>query len=321
MSLVSQGRWLPEEVEVFDSHTSGEPTRVVLSGGPPLRRESLAEEAEQFRDEFAHFRRALLEEPRGAEHLVGALLREPRDPNCIAGVIFFNNVGLLGMCGHGMIGLVVTLVELGRFPAGPQQIETPVGNVVCAYLGEQRVEVRNVPSYRYRRQVVCQVPHLGPVRGDIAWGGNWFFLVEASSVGAPDICVAHAEPLQQLCLQIRAALQEQGITGAAGAEIDHIELTGPPVDSGNHGRNFVLCPGGEYDRSPCGTGTSAKLACLLEEEKLQPGEEWRQESINGGVFLARGVRDGDRILPTLTGTAYPTARSTLLFSPQDPLLP
>lgn len=321
MSLVRRSGWLPEEVEVFDSHTSGEPTRVVLKGGPPLQGESLAEEAAQFRDEFVPFRRAILGEPRGGEHLVGALLREPRDPDCVAGVIFFNNVGLLGMCGHGMIGLVVTLVELGRFPDGPQQIETPVGNVQCAYLGEQRVEVRNVPSYRYRRQVVCPVPGLGPVQGDIAWGGNWFFLVEASSVGAPEICVAQAEPLKQLCLQIRAALRAQGITGANGAEIDHMELTGPPVDPENHGRNFVLCPGGEYDRSPCGTGTSAKLACLLDEGKLQPGVEWRQESINGGVFCARGTRSGDHILPTLTGTAYPTARSTLLFSPQDPLLP
>lgn len=310
------GDTLPTEIRVIDSHTSGEPTRVVVAGGPPLGNGPLPERARLFRERFDHYRSAIVCEPRGADYLVGALLVEPTDTACVAGVIFFNNVGLLGMCGHGTIGLAVTLAHLGRITPGRHRLETPVGQVGFEYHDNHRVTIQNVPSYRHRRNVRCDVPGLGTVRGDVAWGGNWFFIAEHA--GHP-LKLEHVDSLTASAWQIRLALREQGITGADGAEIDHIELTGPPEDPHNHGRNFVLCPGKAYDRSPCGTGTSAKVACLIAEGKLSPGEPWRQESITGGLFTATAEMIHGEIIPLITGTAFLMAESTLLFHPQDPL--
>jgi 4-hydroxyproline epimerase len=303
---------------VIDSHTGGEPTRVVVSGGPDLGPGTLADRARRFATEFDVFRSRIVNEPRGSDVLIGALLCEPSDPACAAGVIFFNNVGVLGMCGHGTIGLAVTLAHLGKIGPGEHCIETPVGVVTAELHDAHRVTVRNVPSYRYRRAVAVDVPGVGPVVGDIAWGGNWFFLV--ANYPEP-LTVANAERLTDVSWRVRGALEAARITGANGGVIDHIELFGPPLNASNHGRNFVLCPGKAYDRSPCGTGTSAKLACLFADGKLKPGDVWRQESVTGSVFEGTVAPTGDPgvVVPSVTGTAFVTAEATLLADPADPL--
>jgi 4-hydroxyproline epimerase len=302
-------------IQVIDSHTGGEPTRVVISGGPDLGRGSMAERLERFKVAHDDFRSAVVNEPRGSDVMVGALLCEPHDPSCAAGVIFFNNVGYLGMCGHGTIGLVVTLAYLNRIGPGEHRIETPVG-VVTARLHESgEVTVENVPSYRAAKDVAVDVPGHGAVIGDVAWGGNWFFLAESNSL---ELTLDRVEELTDFAWQIRRALPRQGIVGRGGAEIDHIELCGPPTRAGLDARNFVLCPGGAYDRSPCGTGTSAKMACLYADGKLKEGQIWRQESIVGSVFEGTVSVINGQIYPRITGSAFVNAEATLILDARDP---
>ncbi|MFO0823463.1 MAG: proline racemase family protein [Gemmataceae bacterium] len=306
-----------QRISVIDSHTGGEPTRVVIGGVPDLGRGPLADRARLFRERFDTFRSCVVNEPRGSDVLVGALLCEPSDPTCAAGVIFFNNVGILGMCGHGTIGLAVTLAHMGKIGPGEHRIETPVGVVSATLLDAHQVLVRNVPSYRFRKAVAVPVPGIGTVTGDIAWGGNWFFLL---SEHGETLTVANTERLTDVTWRIRQALEASGVTGENGGVIDHIELFGPPGNRDNHSRNFVLCPGKAYDRSPCGTGTSGKLACLFADGKLKPGDEWRQESITGSVFKGRVEVSADgSVIPSITGTAFITAEATLLADPADPL--
>ena len=304
-----------QTVHIIDSHTGGEPTRVVVSGGPDLGRGTMAERRSVFRERFDAFRSAVVNEPRGSDVIVGALLCEPLDPSCAAGVIFFNNVGTIHMCGHGTIGLGVTLAHLGRIGPGTHRLETPVGVVSFDYHGGHGVTVENVPSYRHAKAVTVEVAGHGPVTGDVAWGGNWFFLVNDHG---QELTLANVERLTDVSWKIRRALTRQGITGAGGEEIDHVELFGPPRDPKNHSRNFVLCPGKAYDRSPCGTGTSAKLACLVADGKIKEGDVWRQESVIGSVFEGSVRRDGERVIPRITGSAYVTAEATLLLDPNDP---
>ncbi len=304
-----------QRIQVIDSHTAGEPTRVIIAGGPDLGTGSLADRLERFRRERDDFRRAVICEPRGSDVLVGAILGPPVDPSCVAGVIFFNNVGYLGMCGHGTIGVAVTLGHLGRIQAGRYQLETPVGVVPFDYDGRNTVTLENVPSYRSATNVRLTVAGCGEVTGDIAWAGNWFFLVREHR---ELLQIENVARLTAVTEAIRTALRTQGITGTDGAAIDHVELFGPPHDANNHSRNFVLCPGGAYDRSPCGTGTSAKLACLAADGKLRPGEPWRQESIVGSIFTGSYRTDGDRVRPMISGAAYVTAETTLLVDEADP---
>ncbi len=308
-------------IQVIDSHTGGEPTRVVIAGGPDLGGRSMAERAAVFRERFDRFRSAVVCEPRGSDVIVGALLCEPVDSAATAGVIFFNNVGTIGMCGHGTIGLVATLAHLGRIGPGEHRLETVVGPVTARLHADGRVSVDNVPSYRSQAGVTIDVPEYGPVTGDVAWAGNWFFLVGQHR---EQIALENVERLGEVAWAIRQTLRREGIGGDATAgagfqEIDHIELFGPPTQPGADSKNFVLCPGRAYDRSPCGTGTSAKLACLSADGKLAPGQVWRQEGIVGSIFEGEIVsRSGDRIVPRITGRAYLTAESTLLVDADDP---
>jgi 4-hydroxyproline epimerase len=303
-------------IRVIDSHTGGEPTRVVIEGGPDLGKGDLAARVAVFRERFDEFRSCVVGEPRGSDAVVGALLCAPVDPSCVCGVIFFNNVGYIGMCVHGTIGLAVTLAHLGRIGAGEQRIETPVGVVTATLVDANRVEVRNVPSFRTQKNVRLDVKDYGQVTGDVAWGGNWFFLVQDSS---EELALGNVERLADVTWRIRQALVEQGITGTGGAEIDHIELFGPAQFAGADSKNFVLCPGRAYDRSPCGTGTSAKIACLISDENLQPGQVWRQESIVGSLFEGFASIEQGAIIPHIRGDAYVTGEATLLVHPRDPL--
>jgi 4-hydroxyproline epimerase len=302
-------------IQVIDSHTGGEPTRVVIAGGPDLGGGTLAERRDRFRKQFDSFRSAIVNEPRGSEVTVGALLCPPTDPSFAAGVIFFNNVGYLGMCGHGMIGLVATLKHLGRIEPGDHRIETPVGVVQVRLHDTGEVTVTNVPSFRFDHDVRVTVPGHGTVGGDVAWGGNWFFLVEDHG---QELELNNVETLVEFTWKIRQALARQRITGRDSQEIDHIELFVPSKRRGVHSRNFVLCPGKAYDRSPCGTGTSAKLACLFADGKLRDGDVWRQESIVGSVFEGTiRVVDG-RVIPSIKGSAFITGETTLILNQDDP---
>ncbi|HUJ13132.1 MAG TPA: proline racemase family protein [Thermoanaerobaculia bacterium] len=300
-----------QRIRVIDSHTEGEPTRVVIDGGPDLGSGSLADRCDRFRNEFDRFRSAIVNEPRGSDVYVGALLVPPVDRDAATGVIFFNNVGYLGMCGHGTIGVVTTLAHLGRIRTGAHRIETPVGTVTAELHDDGSVSVTNVPSYRLAKSV-----SVDGITGDIAWGGNWFFLV---SEPRNDLDLANAGRLTELTWSIRQALERQGIGGANGAVIDHVELFGPPKRADADSRNFVLCPGKAYDRSPCGTGTSAKLACLFADGKLRAGQVWRQESIVGSLFEGSvEPLEGGAVRPTIRGFAYVNAESTLVVNDRDP---
>jgi 4-hydroxyproline epimerase len=303
-------------MRVIDSHTEGEPTRVIVEGGPPLGDGPLAERRARFAREFDHVRRFAVNEPHGHDAIVGALLCEPHDPSCAAGVIYFNNVGMIGMCGHGTIGLAVTLAHMGRLAPGRHRFETPVGVVGVELTDTCTATVENVESYRLAEAVEVEVPGLGAVRGDVAWGGNWFFL---TSFAPCDLVLANLGPLTDAAIAIQDALQAQGVRGRDGALIDHVELFGPARSKEANSRNFVLCPGGAYDRSPCGTGTSAKLACLSADGKLQRGEVWVQESIIGSRFRASfepGPTGG--VLPRISGRAFICAESTLVDDAMDP---
>jgi 4-hydroxyproline epimerase len=299
----------------IDSHTGGEPTRLVISGGPDLGHGTLAERFERLRAQHDDWRAGVVTEPRGSDVMVGALLCEPDDPECAAAVMFFNNVGYLGMCGHGTIGLVVSLAYLGRIGPGAHKIQTPVGNVEATLHHNGSVSVRNVPAYRHRHAVTVDVPGHGMLTGDVAWGGNWFFLVAGHG---HELVPRRMAELTAFTNAIRDALHAQGITGAEGAFIDHIELFSDSPNEGIDSRNFVLCPGSAYDRSPCGTGTSAKVACLAADGKLAEGALWRQESLIGSVFEARYERMGGALVPTITGTAHIMADGRLCFDETDP---
>jgi 4-hydroxyproline epimerase len=303
------------KVRVIDSHTGGEPTRVVVSGGPDLGTGPLAERLERFRSQHDSFRSAVVNEPRGSDVMVGALLCEPVDPACAAGVIFFNNVGYLGMCGHGTIGLVATLAFMKRIEAAEHRIETPVGTVSAFLHSNGEVTVNNVASYRHAANVEVEVPHYGNVQGDVAWGGNWFFLVRDNNM---EPSLNNLEHLTDFTWAIRRALRQQGITGAGNQEIDHIEIFGPSHLPAVDSKNFVLCPGKAYDRSPCGTGTSAKLACLYADGKIREGQIWKQESIVGSLFEGSiTVREG-RVYPSIKGSAFVNSEADLVLNPQDP---
>ncbi len=302
-------------IKVIDSHTGGEPTRVVISGGPDLGSGALSDRVERFRNEYDAFRCAVVNEPRGSDAVVGALLCTPVDDSCVTGVIFFNSVGYLGMCGHGTIGLVATLAYQNRIGAGVHRIETPVGVVVARLDEEGRVEVANVPSYRLATNVTVKAPGFGSVTGDVAWGGNWFFLVREHG---EELELENLDRLMEFTLAVRESLARAGITGSDGHEIDHVELFAPSKLAGVNSKNFVLCPGKAYDRSPCGTGTSAKLACLVADGKLKEGQVWLQESIVGSVFEGRVKVIDNVVHPRIKGSAFITAESDLILDERDP---
>ena len=303
-----------QKIHIIDSHTGGEPTRMVYAGFPDLGTGSMAERLDVLKNQYDHYRRGVILEPRGNDVLVGALLCEPVNPEATAGVIFFNNTGYLNMCGHGTIGLMASLAYQGKITAGVHRIETPVGDVVCTLHEDGSVSIDNVPAYRYQEKVAVEVEGLGTVVGDIAWGGNWFFLVSQKFV---DINVANAEALTDITWRIRQALIAQNITGENGGDIDHIELF-QDCDFADS-QSFVLCPGKQYDRSPCGTGTSAKLACLAADGKLAEGELWQQASVLGSQFTGSYTRiDANTVRPTIRGNANISAETTLIVDNQDP---
>jgi 4-hydroxyproline epimerase len=306
----------PERITVIDSHTEGEPTRVVIAGWPALRGTDMAARRLELMAEWNHLRHAVVCEPRGHDAVVGALLTDPVGEGAVAGVIFFNNVGCLGMCGHGLIGVVRTLAHLGRVATGAVSIDTPVGRVSARIEDDGAITIGNVPARCHALDVAVSVPGLGTVTGDIAYGGNWFFI--ARSPGIP-LEPGNVSELTRVCRDLLSALRVQNITGADGADIDHIELTAPSAHGDADAVNFVLCPGGAWDRSPCGTGTSAKLAVMHARSELKPRQRWRQQSVTGGVFTAWLEERNGELHPFIRGRAWITGEAQLRFEPDDPL--
>jgi proline racemase len=306
----------PATIHVIDSHTEGEPTRVVVDGWPQPAGTTMGERRDDVRSRADHLRRAVVCEPRGHDAIVGALLTPPVTPGAVAGIIFFNNGTYLGMCGHGLIGVVRTLEYLGRVRPGVSRFDTPVGTVSAELAADGSVTIENVPARCHATDVAVDVPGVGRIVGDVAYGGNWFFLTHVDGV---TVDLAHARDLTRLTQAIQDALRAAGITGADGADIDHIELAVAPARPDADSRNFVLCSGGEYDRSPCGTGTSAVMAARHERGLLALGERWHQESVAGSLFtgwLSEGP-DGT-LVPHVRGTAFVTGEAMLRFDPSDP---
>ena len=304
-----------ERIKYVDSHTGGEPTRLVLEGFPDLTHLTLRERVAALRAKHDHYRAALVTEPRASDVVVGGVLMPPMEKGSVASVIYFNNAGYLGMCGHGTIGVIATLQYLGRIGEGTHRLDTPVGTVTCTLGAQGRVSIQNVVSYRHRKAVEVPVDGFGTVKGDVAWGGNWFFLVDAHD---RPLDLGHVEELTRFTGAVRRSLARHGITGRDDGEIDHIELFGTASSDAYDCRNFVLCPGNAYDRSPCGTGTSARLACLAADRELAEGEKWRQESIVGSVFEGSYRHADGGIVPTITGQAFVCAEGTALIDPADP---
>ncbi len=306
----------PPEIEVIDSHTEGEPTRLVVDGWPQPAGETMAERRDDLAENWDHLRRAVVCEPRGYDAIVGGILTPPVSEDSAAGVIFFNNASYLGMCGHGLIGTIRTLESMGHIEAGAVFLDTPVGQVSGELHPDGSVTIQNVASWSERLDVEIGVPGVGQVRGDIAWGGNWFFLTHLDDV---EISLANLSELERVTQAIRSTLDAEELIPVEDRELIHVELFGPPRRSDADSRNFVLCPGGEYDRSPCGTGTSAKLAVLYERGELEIGEPWRQESVTGSLFTTwLEERDGE-LIPNIRGRAWITSRNTLVFDPTDEL--
>ncbi len=302
-------------IHYTDLHTEGEPTRVITSGFPDLGTGSILQRSEMMTKNFSDLCSGIVREPRGHEAMVAALLLEPADKSCDHGVIFFNNVGSLGMCGHGTMGVVRALRDQGFMGSDTVTFETPAGNVDAAIDEAGRISVVNVESYCYRRQVEVELSSGQKVIGDIAWGGNWFFLT--GSNGWP-LDVRESPILIDFASEIRVALESNGICGEGGAPIDHVELH-ESLQGGQQGvRSFVMCPGMEWDRSPCGTGASATVASMADQQLISPGETWIQESILGGRFEVTYELGERGIIPTISGRAWPCSRGELIFEEDDP---
>ena len=297
---------------VIDSHTGGEPTRTIVDLDLPMEGLAMDLRLDKIRANFDRYRQAIVREPRGSEIMVGAHLMPPIDPNHHASVVFFNNVGYLGMCGHGMIGVIETLRFLGRIETGLIQVETVAGLVEAELLPDRSVRIQNVPSYRLEKDWQVRTETYGAIRVDIAYGGNWFALAKVEQMDRGETDLAE---LVRIANEIMFACQKDF------PQVDHVELFGAPKSPGADSRNFVLCPGGMYDRSPCGTGTSAKLACLALDGELLPGANWVQESIVGSTFLASYLWSDSRpqmIIPSIQGRAFINGDVQVIISEEDP---
>ena len=322
-------------IQAVDSHTAGEPTRIVTGGLPPLAGASMAEKRTILQRDHDGLRRALVLEPRGHDAIVLAYLLPPCTPGAHLGVVFANDAGYLGMCGHGAIGVATVAVAMGMVaavePVTEVVLDTPAGVVPCrvAVAGGKvkSVTITNVPSFLFAQRVVVPVHGFGKVAADIAYGDNWFAFVEADQLGLM-VEKTHLPVLMQAATAVREALVREGVRGRhperSGDEIvDHVKLFAPLAGDEPGARALTLCPGAAYDRSPCGTGTSAKLAVLHAKGELEIGAWFRSQSVLATEFRARVVRETrvgphPAIVPEVTGSAWITGFPTFVLDPEDP---
>lgn len=322
-------------IQAIDSHTAGEPTRVVTGGLPAIRGATMADKRAGLQRAHDHLRRALVLEPRGHDAIVLAYLLSPCRAGADLGVVFANDAGYLGMCGHGAIGVATVAVATGMVaaqePVTELVLDTPAGAVACRVAVDggrpTSVTITNVPSFLFRQRVVVPVHGFGKVAADVAYGGNWFAFVEADQLGLM-VEKNHLPVLMQAATAIREALVREGVRGRHPDRdddeiIDHVKLFAPLDGPTPGARALTLCPGAAYDRSPCGTGTSAKLAVLHAKGELATGEWFRSQSVLGTEFRARVVSTTDvggnpAVVPEIEGSAWITGFATFVVDPDDP---
>lgn len=318
-----------------DSHTMGEPTRVVIGGIKPIPGKTMAEKREYLRAHFDHIRTALMLEPRGHNDMFGSILMEPTDPQADLGIVFMDGAGYMNMCGHGTIGAVTVALEMGllelKEPVTKVTFDTPSGLVFATAETEEgavkSVRVENVPSFLYREGCQIDVPGIGRIPIDIAFGGNFFALVEADHIHLR-IAPENADKLVEIgmCIlrQVNREVEVNHPTKDHLRSVDLVEIhelvEGPKV----HGRNVVVFGEGQVDRSPCGTGTCAKMAMLFAKGKLGLEEDFVHESIIGTTFSGRLLRQtvvGDipAVIPEIKGQAFITGIQQFVIDPTDPL--
>ncbi|MFW6692287.1 proline racemase family protein [Streptomyces sp. MAR4 CNX-425] len=317
-----------------DSHTEGMPTRVVTGGVGVVPGATMAERRAYFAEHLDDVRRLLVNEPRGHAAMSGAILQPPTRPDADYGVLYIEVSGLLPMCGHGTIGVATVLVETGMVPVTEPvtrvRLDTPAGPVTAevAVSGgrAESVTFRNVPSFALELDAAVEVPGLGRVTYDMAYGGNFYAILPADSLGIP-FAKAEKQRMLDVGLAIMAAVNEQrrpvhpADPGIAGCK--HVQLTAPPAGGGADARNAMVIHPGWFDRSPCGTGTSARMAQLYARGELALGADFVNESLLGTLFTGRleeetavgGVRAQ---IPAVTGRAWITGMGQYLLDPEDP---
>ena len=325
----------PHEFDTIESHTAGNPTRTIVRGAPELRGATMLERLDDLRARFPWIRTALCFEPRGHSVMSGCVLQEPCDPTADVGVVFIETSGYPPMCGHDTIGLVTVLIETGRFPAEgplvPCVLDTPAGIVRTEATVEggrvTDVAFLSTPSFLLHRDVAVELDGLAPFQVDVAWGGNFYAIVEAADVGVdvrdPRVAgrIALAERIREH-LNARLEVVHPVLEGVRG--ISHVQFNGPPTTAEAHTRSSVIMPPGGADRSPCGTGTSARTAALVARGRLALGETLVHESITGGLFRSTPVEALEvggipAVRNRISGRAFITGRSTFIIDPTDPL--
>ncbi len=331
--------WLPPEnwlvVSTLDTHTAGEPLRIVVSGFPEVPGDTIVEKIKYLKENLDHLRRAIIWEPRGHADMYGAILTEPVTPEADFGVIFLTNEGYSSMCGHAIIAIGKVVVEAGlvdvKEPITEVKVDTPAGLVrIFAEVEGGKVKwvrFRNVPSFTLYMDEVVEIPGLGEVRYDLAYGGAFYVFVSAKDVGLR--CVPeHYRRLIEVGMAIKEVVSKvKDIKHPFSEELSFLYGTifvDEPASTDSHSRHACIFANGEVDRSPTGTGVSARLAILYDRGEVCINEELVIESIIGTKFTGKvveEVRYGPyrAIVPEVGGTAHIIAKNTLIIDPNDPL--
>ncbi|WP_123052677.1 proline racemase [Clostridium sp. JN-1] len=326
---------IQKSIFAVDSHTMGEPTRIVVGGVPNIPGKTMPEKKEYLEKHMDYLRTAIMLEPRGHNDMFGSILTQPTVDEADLGIIFMDGGGYLNMCGHGSIGAATVAVEEGIVPVTEPvtnlTLEAPAGLVKAKVKVEdgksKEVSIVNVPAFLYKRDIEVDVPNIGKVRMDISFGGSFFAIVKAEDLGI-EICPANAQKLIEIGMNVIKAVNEQveiqHPTLSHIKTVDLCEIYGPAKSADAALQNAVIFGQGQLDRSPCGTGTSAKLATLYAKGKLKINEEFVYESIletkfKGRVLEETKVGDYDAIIPEITGSAYITGHNQFFIDPDDPV--
>jgi proline racemase len=322
-------------IRTIDAHAEGEPLRIITEGFPPLLGKSILEKRRHIQDNFDHLRTALMWEPRGHADMYGCVLTDPASPDGTIGVIFLHNEGYSTMCGHGIIALTTVVLETGKIARNAGEtilkIDTPAGRVTAkAHVVDNRVErvaFENVPSFVYALDQCISVPGLGEVRIDVAFGGAFYAFCQAEMLGLRLIPEEFSKLVSAGRKIKKAAMKHLSIQHPFEEELSFLYgtiFTGPPHSKNHHSRNVCVFAEGELDRSPTGTGVSARTALHFKRGELKKNESFTVESLLGTCFTGRVVRTTtygpyEAVIPEVSGTAHIIGKNELLIDPEDPL--
>ncbi len=326
---------LSRSITTVDTHTEGEPTRIITGGIPPLRGSTMLDRLDDFRARMDGVRTALLAEPRGHRDMYGCVLTHPTSPEAAYGVFYMDNEDYMTMCGHATVGVSTALVELGMVPVEEPTtrfvLETPAGPVESSVATEggraTSVSFRNVPAYVESLDEELSVPGLGTVAVDVAYGGNWFAFFDAADVGL-ELSLENIGRVVDVGMQVMTAANEQLSVQhpevPRSNRINIVTAVAAPHDVGHTYRNVHVFGARQFDRSPGGTRTCARMAVLLARGELSVGEEVRVESVTGGVFRGRILEETtlagrQAIVPEITGSAHITGFHRFVMDPRDRL--